>query len=264
MRCVWTLHNCHECGRHYDDPPDVCECGHKLRCSNSAVVGLSFCPIHGGGRGKSLGIRNIPSGPSVASKNVLIREASAVALDLPIKKRNTFKSKELAQRYEEAINDPELVALRRPLAITSARVQQLLDRVEDGVTTDLWKSATEAYAELKRGIMTGSEEEIYRNIDLLDNIFKKVSDDYKSWSQVFEALDLQRKLSESERKRLLEMKQFVTAEEAMNMVRALTASIYKNVQDEMTLRRIIYEFSRITGANPSTSNNDSGTEGGTG
>lgn len=192
---------------------------------------------------------------------MLVREAMNVEA---ITKKSTFKSSELAQRYEEALEDPELVALRRPLALTSARIQQLLERVEDGVTDELWVGAAQAFDGLKVAIKKGDDLEIGKYLSILDGIFKRVEDDYQSWRQVFEALELQRKLSESERKRLVEMKQFITAQDAMEMVRALTSSVFKIVQDPLMLRRIVYEFSRITGVITPTSDTGLGEEGGEG
>lgn len=264
VRCSYTLHNCHDCGRNYDNPPDVCECGHRLRCNRQAVVGLSVCSLHGGGYGKTKGVKNIRPHPVKESNNILIQEASLVATGREIKRTNTFKSEELATRYEEALSDPELVALRRPLALTSARIQQLLGRVEDGVTTELWTKAMSEFTELRIAMKNDDELEVQKHMTALHEIFDRVEHDYKSWQQVFEALELQRKLSESERKRLLEMRQFITAEEAMKMVRGLTAAIYKIVQDPLQLRRIVYEFTRITGSTSTTGgegiDNQSGTE----
>lgn len=264
MRCSHTWHNCRECGRHYDDPPEVCECGNTLRCKRNTVVGLTVCGFHGGGFKETKGIQNIRPGPVKESKNILIQEASLVATGNEIKRPNTFKSEELASRYEEALSDPDLVALRRPLALTSARIQQLLGRVEDGITNELWAMAMREFSDLRYAMKNDDELEIQKHMAALADIFGRVEHDYKSWQQVFEALELQRKLSESERKRLLEMRQFITAEEAMKMVRGLTAAIYKIVQDPLQLRRIVYEFSRITGSTNTTGgaglDDESGTE----
>lgn len=261
MRCVWTKHTCPKCKKHYEQKQEICDCGYVLRCKKTPIVGLAFCATHSGGKNETRGIRNISPNPVIHSQSRLLREASRMATDQPIKKANTFKSEELARRYEELINDPELVALRKPLALINARVLQLLDRVEDGVTNNLWEQAIEVYADLKKAYMTSDEGEVQKNIVILDGIFKRVEDDYKSWAQVFDAIELQRKLSESERKRLIEMKQFITAEEAMEMVKKLTAAIYKNVQDPLTLRKIIYEFTRVTGSSPRDYNTGFGDEG---
>jgi hypothetical protein len=218
---------------------------------------MTICSHHGGGFKDNKGIKPISPTPANNSKSIVIREASRMANEI-VSKKYTFKSEELAKRFEEEFNDPELIALRRPMALTMARVSQLLERVDSGVSDQLWRDALKQFGKLKSAIHGQDETEIQTELSKLDAIFERVMHDYESWSQIFEALELQQKLSESERKRLMEMKAYMSAEEAMKLVSALGAAIYKHVQDPLVIRRILYEFTRLTGGGFATVSSDVG------
>ena len=65
------------------------------------------------------------------------------------------------------------------------------------------------------------------------------------WKEILTLLEQRRKLVESERKRLVEMHQVITAERAMVLMSAILGIIRENVNDRETLTRISEGIRRI-------------------
>ena len=114
---------------------------------------------------------------------------------------------DLADTYERARTDPELLALRDELALVDVRLMSLLERLAEGETS------------------TG-------------------------WAKVYEALELRRRLVETERKRVQWLQTVLTAEQAMAFVGALVASVKRHVQDRAILQAISDDLEAVLRARP--------------
>lgn len=68
-----------------------------------------------------------------------------------------------------------------------------------------------------------------------------------TWEAITELTEQRRKLVETERKRLVDMQQMITAEQAAVLVAALTDAVRRHVHDADTLAKISAEFDHILG-----------------
>lgn len=75
------------------------------------------------------------------------------------------------------------------------------------------------------------------------------------WPEIMAGFEQRRKLVGSEIRRLKEMQQMVTAEQAAVLIAALTDAVRKCVHDPGTLAAIASEFSRLTMQTPAQSGN---------
>ena len=65
------------------------------------------------------------------------------------------------------------------------------------------------------------------------------------WFAVEQALDLRRRLVDSERKRLVDMQQLMTTEQAMTLLAAVVDTVRKHVHDRHALAAISQDISRL-------------------
>jgi hypothetical protein len=79
----------------------------------------------------------------------------------------------------------------------------------------------------------------------LGGALKRGQAGYHAWREVGEMLDLRRKLVESERKRLVQLSQMVTAEQAMVLLMAVTRLVKEHVDDQKALIAISDGIRRI-------------------
>lgn len=203
-------------------PPHASTCGAKTRsghpCKNSAMPN-GRCRMHGG---KSL--KGIASPTATAGL-----------------KYSRYLPNRLLERYEQTINDPAMLELGNEIALTDSRLADLLTRVDTGESGALWATLKRAWREYQHAKPT--DKRSYEVIvgDLIEQGFQ----DYANWQEIQSTVDHRRKLVESERKRLVETQQFITAEQAMVLFAAMSAIIKQHVTDERTRRAISEEITTL-------------------
>lgn len=159
-------------------------------------------------------------------------------------------SKHLPQRmreaYQEAVDDPQLLEQREQIAILDARLLDLLSRVDTGESGALWQRLQDARIELlaakQGGDATGQVVALNRILDLI----RQGHADYRAWGELQTVLEQRKRLIESERKRLVEMQQMVTSQQAMGLISAILESVKRNVTDRAALAAIQTDFIRLT------------------
>jgi hypothetical protein len=203
------------------------ECGAKTRAGGTckqAAMPNGRCYFHGG---KSLaGIASPRLSDGTYSKYVL--------------------PPRLRKRYDAALNDPALLEQRREIALIDARLGDLLARVDTGESGALWSALMERREELIDAKRGGDTIKQVLALNAILDLISQGHADYRAWRELGAALDQRRKLVESERKRLVEMQQVMTSEQAMLLMDALLMAVKANVQDRGALNAIQTEFIRLT------------------
>jgi hypothetical protein len=152
----------------------------------------------------------------------------------------------LLERYKEAQSDPDLLAARDEIALIDSRLTDLLSRVDTGESGSLWRKANEAMDDL-RIARTSADKALFADaLNTLEETIREGKTDYAAWDEIGKTLDRRQRLVESERKRLVEMHQVITAERAMILVAALTDIIKRHVTDRTTLSAISTDLIRLT------------------
>lgn len=177
--------------------------------------GTGRCKLHGG---KSLG--------GIASPTYKTGKYSRYLPD------------KLANRYEMAVNDPGLLELNHEIALLDSRLASLLERIDTGEAGLLWQNMAKLWTELTTAIKQQDKTKQQDIAIKLDMLIKQGHDDYLAWNEIQNVIEHRRKLVESERKRLIETQQYVTAVQAMTMIGSILAIIKENVTDRNTLQAI--------------------------
>ncbi len=147
----------------------------------------------------------------------------------------------LAGAYAEAQADGRLLELRDDIALIDARLQDVLGRVDTGESGEVWQRLVKAKVEV---LTAPKEEKTARLADLL-RLIDEGADDYAAWMDVRSLVEQRRKLVESERKRLVEMQQTITAERAMLLIGAITGIIKAHVTDSAQLGAIAADIGAL-------------------
>lgn len=158
----------------------------------------------------------------------------------------------LSARYQEARTDGELLALREEIALTDARLGDLLARVDTGESGALWRQLMDVRMELITAIKASDQKGQKEYIGLILDLISQGHADYHAWGEVAAVLDQRRRLVESERKRLTEMQQMITAERAMVLLNAVVGVIQTHVHDRTTLAAISTDIQRLVTVDAAT------------
>lgn len=154
----------------------------------------------------------------------------------------------LAARYEEAAQDSELLNLRHDIALVESRLVDVLGRVDSGESGRLWRDLHASWNAFKRARALGKTDEMAEALALHEQLISRGVSDYAAWHEVGDLLERKRKLAESERKRLTEMEQMMTAEQAMVLLSAVVDTVRRHVTDRAALAAISEDVRRLVAA----------------
>lgn len=197
------------------------------RCEARAMNGMDVCYHHGG---KSL--RGIAS-PTLKTGRY-----------------SKYLPENLLDVYEQSESDGELLSIRADIALMDSMIAANLPKLETRESGKAWVAIKKSIMELKKHFANVDMGKCEVTIDEMLEIVNAQTLHYATEQEIRESLDQRRKLSESERKRLVDMQQMVTAEESMLLATALLDSVRRNVTDRGILNAIQSDFIRFTqGAN---------------
>jgi hypothetical protein len=149
--------------------------------------------------------------------------------------------------------DGRLLTNRMSIEMIRTRIVELASRIDTNQAPDRLANLSRLWANYTAAKGTMDEMPIKLQ---LDEEFERAYHDYAAWKQMFDAVDLDRKLVESEVKIIKDMNAVLTAEDAYELTAQLLAAIInttnsiENVPDKVKLdflKRIQYEFTRIVG-----------------
>jgi hypothetical protein len=205
--------------------------GHSKRtgepCGRPPARGRTVCASHGG---------RSPRG--IASPHWITGRYSKV---LPAR---------LVARYTDAQADHDLLALREEIALLDTRLAEVLQRLDSGESGAIWVALQAAYREYQKADAACKLAEREDAQAKLHDLIAQGLADYAVWSDVRTLIQERRALVESERKRMVEMQQYVTVERVLTLVSALTASVKRHVQDYGALRAISNDLEALLHGHP--------------
>jgi len=142
----------------------------------------------------------------------------------------------LAGRYQQAMADPQLGMLHSEIALLVTRIGGLVSQLDTGqYGGDLWQELTTAY-QAARHAKDGTS--MAAALNDLGEIIKLGSNEHVIWDEIIKVVEQLRKLTDSERKRQMDLEQVITAERAMLLVSAISGVIKEHVTDKHQLAAI--------------------------
>jgi hypothetical protein len=205
-------------------------CGAKNKqnggaCENWAVRGRTRCRMHGG---KTL----------VGSACTHYRTG----------RYSSYVPERLRERYEAAEHDAELLSLRGEIALTDARLIDLLARVNTGESGQLWARLKKAHGEFKVYRLGRDVPKMNMALAKIEALLDSAVQDHAAWAEIGKLIEQRRRLTESEAKRMATLQQMLTAEEAMALAHRVIDIVTRHVTDRQVLRDIVVEMRTLTEA----------------
>ena len=154
----------------------------------------------------------------------------------------------LIEKYTEALDDPELLALRDEVALLDARLSELLERVDSGDAGTLWPKLQAAWADAR----SGDEIRQIRGTEALNRLIEQGATDHLAWEEIHGIIDRRTRVVTSERQRLVQMQQMITAEQALVLLGKISESIKMHVHDPVAVRRVVDDLNQLADLQPSS------------
>ncbi|QIN79608.1 hypothetical protein GBA65_14965 [Rubrobacter marinus] len=195
------------------------------RCKKDAVVGRDVCHIHGGKSAIGAGSGTFKDGTSSKYGRVL----AGGTLEL----------------YEARRNDEAHWELREEVALVDARIGDVLGRMRLGESGAAWSELVELWKQFERTQTERDASTAGRCLQQIGRIVKGGAEDQAAWDEVGRLVEQRRKLAESERKRVVEMQQIVTQQQAFALVGAIVAVVREHVPERERLAAISSGIARL-------------------
>lgn len=163
-------------------------------------------------------------------------------------RNSNFPLIRLASKYKEMTTDGRLLSNRNSIEIVRYRIGELLERVDAKEAPDRLARLGKLWEKFKR-VRYVDELEMLKVQKALDAEFEAAFHDYAIWTQMFEALDLEKNLVESEVRIVKDLKAIMTAEDGYKMLAKVFAIIMEVEDDPKKIKQYQYEFTRMVGDN---------------
>lgn len=155
----------------------------------------------------------------------------------------------LASRYHEALNNPDLLALRDDIAVIDARLGELIGQLDAAGGADVLKAMAEEVTCLEAALQAEDRHSATEGVEALRTLLNRAEAEGERWEQIAVWMERKRKLSETERRLLVDMQQVITAERAMVLMAALVDIVRRHVDDRGILAAIVHDVDRLLVAN---------------
>jgi len=185
------------------------------QCGKGAVPGKTVCRLHGGATPCGGGSPHWKHG----------RYSKALPAHL-------------LQRYEEGRHDGELLALRDEVALVDTRIDELLKKVDTGESGDRWALLRQAARELERANRQGDMNALDAALDRMTGVIQQGLENAEVWEEIIRLLEHRRRLAESEHRRLISLRQILTAEEAVTLLAMVADTVRRHITDRDALTAI--------------------------
>lgn len=185
--------------------------------------------------------------------------------------RSQFPIARLASKYTELTENGRFLSNQQSMEIIRARIQQLAERIDLNQAPDRLAKLQKLWIDYCGALRMSDGLTAAKMKMQIDDEFEAAYHDYAAWSQMFEALDLDRKMVESEVKIAKDLRAILTAKDAYELAAKLLAAIIEAANSLIFdpqlrgrfLKRIQYEFARLIG-DRSIQEDDQGFDGGGG
>lgn len=196
----------------------------QARCTQPATRGHLTCVTHGG---------RMPKGAAHPKF-----QHGGRAQYLPLRYQAT---------YQEALNDPDLGSLRRDLATTETRIQDLLERLDTGENAGAWhRLHKELLPGLAKAILGGAGPKMLLDqIQALDTVVNESLALQSTWREVFTAQAHRADLVMKEHKRIQELTASISSEDLAILLGILMErlrSIATQLLPDLTARQLLGAF----------------------
>jgi len=201
------------------------------QCKNNALPEMTVCKFHGG---------MTPRGR--ASK---LWKHGKYSRHLPSK---------LAPRYEEALADPELMSLKHDIAITEARLTELMEKIDSGEAKEVWDNLRKTVVRQEKAIQSGNRETLRNTAMEIQQLVSQGVDEFKAYADIQSTQEHRRKMTETENKMLIAKQQMVSTEQVMQLMGIVLEVLQRGLTDHITnvtertkcLTAISTDFTRLS------------------
>jgi predicted Zn-dependent protease len=153
----------------------------------------------------------------------------------------------IVKDYEGVVDDPDRLNVDHEIGLVTARLMDVLKRVDSGESGRLWATLRATYDEAQEAQRMGEQDRARALLRDVGVLIKQGQGDWAAWDEAMRLADRRVKYVEAETRRQDKMRQYVTEDQARLFYRALIMAVREHVPDNGTRTAIMDTIAQITG-----------------
>lgn len=194
------------------------------RCRNKIVniPGATKCRMHGGFSPRGVAAANF--------------QGRGYSKDIPMG---------LVQAYERAENDPDLMSMRSEVALIQMRIAELVRSLGTGENGSLWQDTQESYAAFKHAMSIRDDAAAGEALERMGTLIERGMGTWETWQELQRTIDLKTQVAAREWKRMVDLRQTLTVEDAYFIINSIALSVTRHVKDETAKQNLAADMQLV-------------------
>lgn len=151
----------------------------------------------------------------------------------------------IRERIKAGDSDPQVLSHRRDLALLDARLDKLVERLDEGGSTRLWMRLKAEWQAMLEAREAQDMTRLAKALDIIGEVINSGVDEEQAWRELRDVVKDRRDQATHEHKRTLELSQAIRPDELGAMAVRIGNLIRREVTDPAARERIAVELERM-------------------
>jgi len=143
----------------------------------------------------------------------------------------------LQASYEAAMSDPDLLSVRRDVAVLQAAIEDRWTQIQEAQSQPDWGDVFERFETFTANMKTWEWTRIEREAREISEMMTNRQSESQAFYEIRDIMNQRARFAKQEQDRLIELGQYMTSEQAIVFVSAVASMIRKYVPDKEEQRR---------------------------
>jgi hypothetical protein len=156
-------------------------------------------------------------------------------------KRSKFLPSVVAKRYQEHLDDPELLSARSTVALLDARLDELCQRLDDVAAGQLLHDIRSTWQSLDAAIMAGNGDLVRNLREQMKRLVERGATAEQQWLEIRAVIRDRNTAARAEWERMESLHQVMTLEQGLALIGAILGAVRRHVPDQDARKKIMDE-----------------------
>ena len=167
--------------------------------------------------------------------------------------RNGFSFQEylphrLRERFRRANSTGDRLSNFEQVALLDLRISQICERIDTAESSLRWREARAAMRKLTVAMQQGDNDAVGEAYAELNSAINRGANDADNWVEMMGVIETRRRVTETELKRIRSAHDWISAQEAMDLITLISESVARHVVDPTAKALIAGDIERAIGA----------------
>lgn len=145
---------------------------------------------------------------------------------------SSYMPERLMEKYYNVIEDEDLISVKSDIAVITARIAELLQESDKTIGKVDFEELLFVYNKWQSLASAGQKEKASVERIRFESLLGNVQKDLSIWTEIQNALELKRRLSDTERRRMTDLSLFIPVDKVMNMFAAVANIVKQRVEEK--------------------------------